>query len=106
MLDFSNIRNFEITLNEETLNLLPPKLKQVDEINEFVKKYRTTGVQSQEMAKTAALILNNNKNNKTFDIDRVAEFEYDIIYSIIFGYIAWINEIQTNPNLYSPSAQE
>ena len=86
MLDFSNIRNFEITLNEETLNLLPPKLKQVDEINEFAKKFRTTGVQSQEMAKAATLILNRNKNDKTFDIDKVSEFEYDIIYSIIFGY--------------------
>ena len=106
MLDFSNIRNFEIILNGETLNLLPPKLKQVDEINEFAKKFKTTGVQSQEMAKVATLILNNNKNDRAFNTDTVSEFEYDIIYSIIFEYIAWINEIQTNPNLYSPSAQE
>ena len=106
MLDFSNIRKFEVKINDEKLNLLPPKLKQVDEINDFAKRFASSGVDTKGMAEIATLILNRNNNDKAFSVDLVGEFEYDIIYSIIFGYIAWINEIQTNPNLYSPSAQE
>ena len=108
MLDFSayNIRKFEVKINEKELNILPPKLNQVDKINEFAKKFRTKGVSTQEMADTAVIVLNRNDKSERFEAAFVEELEYDIVYSIIFDYIAWVNEIHKNPNSDSPSVEQ
>lgn len=108
MLDFSayNIRKFEVKIGEKTLNILPPKLNQVNKINEFTGKLYTKGVSSEEMADAALLILNRNDNSEKFDKDFIMELEYDIIYSTVVGYIVWVKEIDKNPNFYSLPAQQ
>ncbi len=108
MLDFSayNIRKFEVKIGEKVLNLLPPKLNQIDKINEFVGKLYSKGVSSEEMVDAALLILNRNDNKETYDKVFVEELEYDIVYSTVVGYIAWVKEIDQNPNFYSLPARQ
>lgn len=108
MLDFSayNIRKFEVKIDEKTLNILPPKLSQVDKINEFALKLYTEGVSSEEMADAALLIFNRNDSGEEFDKGFIMELEYDVVYSTVIGYISWVKEIDKNPNYYSLPAQE
>ena len=108
MLDFSayNIRKFEVKIGEKELNLLPPKLNQIDEINAFTVKLYTEGVSSEEMAGAAVLILNRNDSGEIYEKDVVMELEYDVIYSTVIGYISWVKEIDKNPNFYSLPAEK
>lgn len=108
MFDFSayNIRKFEVKIGEKTLNILPPKLKQVNKINEFTEKLYTNGVSSEEMADAALLILNRNDSGENYEKDFIMELEYDVVFSMVVGYTAWVKEIEKNPNFYSPPAQQ
>ena len=108
MLDFSayNIRRFEVKIGEKTLNILPPKLNQINKINEFTGKLYTKGVSSEELADAASLILNRNDSGEKFDKDFAMELEYDVVYSTVIGYISWVKEIDKNPNFYSLPAQK
>lgn len=100
-----NVRKFKTEINGKTLELLAPKVSQVDEINNFARKFATKGVTSDEIAEVAVLILNRNTSKEQFDKEYVNELEYDIVYKLIFDYIAWVNEIHVNPNSDSPSAR-
>ena len=108
MFNFStyNIRKFEVKLGDKNLNILPPKLSQVDKINEFTGKLYTKGASSEEIADAVLLILNRSDSGESFDKDFVMELEYDVVYSILIGYIAWVKEIEKNPNYYSLPAQQ
>ena len=108
MLDFSayNIRKFEIRIGEKTLDILPPKLKQIDKINEFTRKLYSKGVSSEEMAEAALLIFNLNVSGEKYEKDFIMELEYDVVYSTVIGYISWVKEIDKNPNYYSLPAQQ
>lgn len=107
MVEYSayNVRKFKTEINGKALELLSPKVRQVDEINSFSVRFRTEGVTTDEIAEIAVLILNRNTNKEQFDKQFVEELEYDIVYRLIFDYIAWVNEIHENPNSDSPSAQ-
>ena len=107
MVEYStyNVRKFKTEINGKALELLSPKVRQVDEINSFARKFATKGVTSDEIAEIAVLILNRNTNKEQFDKKYVEELEYDIVYRLIFDYIAWVNEIHENPNSDSPSAR-
>ena len=108
MLDFSayNIRKFEVKIDEKTLNILPPKLNQIDKMNEFTRKLYTEGVSSDEMADAALLIFKRNDSGEEYDKDFILELEYDVVYSTVIGYISWVKEIDKNPNFYSHPAQQ
>lgn len=100
-----NVRKFKTEINGKELDLLAPKVRQVDEINNFARKFVTQGVTSDEIAEVAVLILNRNTSKEQFDKEYVNELEYDIVYKLIFDYITWVNEIHANPNFDSPSAR-
>ena len=108
MLDFSayNIRKFEVKIGEKTLNILPPKLSQINKINEFTGKLYTKGVSSEEMADAALLIFSRNDSGEKYDKEFIMELEYDVVYSTVIGYISWAKEIDKNPNFYSHPSQE
>lgn len=98
--NFNDIKidTFKITFNEgKTLTLRPPKLKVMRKAASIKKDDNAEAVS--EMIEVVAIILSNNKENRTITTDFVEnEFDTSELVSFLTNYFEWVASIKQNPN--------
>lgn len=90
-----NRRYFEININGEVLNVLPPKIK-------LLKKLTSTMKNSNEdildnLVDSVKSMLSRNKENINID-DAVEDMDMDQLMAVMTAYFEWINNVKSSKN--------
>ncbi len=92
-----NIRTFDVKLKSgEVLHINPPKVKVLRKTQDLLKK---SDKDIELIVDATVMVLNSNSKKKVFDRKYVEEnFDVNDIVKVLQGYLAWVAQIQKNPN--------
>lgn len=90
-------RYYEVKISEsETINLEPPKRKQLKSILSLTKNMNKEELSDEDIDKiyeAAEIAFNKNKEGKTFKVDEIDELiPLNALYDFFEGYYGWVAE--------------
>lgn len=102
-----NERTYGVSIKDEKINILPPKLKHLRKIVELSKHMKNDEIEGIDgIADTVSLILSQNSRGNKYTAEWVEEnLSIDDIKNLLSGYTAWLDSIKNSPNLKSHIAQ-
>lgn len=91
-----NRRYFEININGEVLNVLPPKVKLLKKLTSSVKNTSDEDILD-SLVDSVKSMLSRNKENINVD-DAVEEMDMDQLMAVMAAYFEWINNVKSSKN--------